>query len=594
MPRFDDAFLEELRMRSDIEQIISSYVPLKRRGRNLVGLCPFHNEKTPSFTVYPDDANPHFHCFGCGAGGDVITFIRRIENLDYVEAVRFLCERAGMTMPQDRADNSLAERRQRVYAMNREAARFFHDTLLSPAGEAGLSYYKNARAFSNRTITRFGLGFAPDAWTALRDHLRELGYSYEEQYAANLVNRSEKVVNGEKRVRYYDNFRNRVIVPIIDVRGHVVAFGARVLDDSKPKYINSSDTPVYKKSLGVFGLNFAKNTREKNLILVEGYMDAISLHQAGFDNVIACLGTALSGEMARLLMRYTEEVLLAYDADEAGQKATQRAIEIFASVGAKVRVVKLSGGKDPDEILRNYGAERFRSLLGGASNDIEFALQKAQTGLDLDTPDGKLRYLNAASEILSGLSNGIAVDLYASQLSETLGVDKSAVLARVNDLRRRKKRTQDKQKLQATTQDYLRESSRRSIQTGSSVKALKAQERIIALLYANPDFYALAGPNLTAADFTDPVLRTLFLRISELIGENSSLDFSRFADLGDAEMSRLVDLCGQQTLQAGTKKEFTDCLNVLKTQAEHSSPVNAAALDGDDFRALFQKKKNDE
>ena len=594
MPRFDDAFLEELRMRSDIEQIISSYVPLKRRGRNLVGLCPFHNEKTPSFTVYPDDANPHFHCFGCGAGGDVITFIRRIENLDYVEAVRFLCERAGMTMPQDGADNSLAERRQRVYAMNREAARFFHDTLLSPAGEAGLSYYKNARAFSNRTITRFGLGFAPDAWTALRDHLRELGYSYEEQYAANLVNRSEKVVNGEKRVRYYDNFRNRVIVPIIDVRGHVVAFGARVLDDSKPKYINSSDTPVYKKSLGVFGLNFAKNTREKNLILVEGYMDAISLHQAGFDNVIACLGTALSGEMARLLMRYTEEVLLAYDADEAGQKATQRAIEIFASVGAKVRVVKLSGGKDPDEILRNYGAERFRSLLGGASNDIEFALQKAQTGLDLDTPDGKLRYLNAASEILSGLSNGIAVDLYASQLSETLGVDKSAVLARVNDLRRRKKRTQDKQKLQATTQDYLRESSRRSIQTGSSVKALKAQERIIALLYANPDFYALAGPNLTAADFTDPVLRTLFLRISELIGENSSLDFSRFADLGDAEMSRLVDLCGQQTLQAGTKKEFTDCLNVLKTQAEHSSPVNAAALDGDDFRALFQKKKNDE
>ena len=594
MPRFDDAFLEELRMRSDIEQIISSYVPLKRRGRNLVGLCPFHNEKTPSFTVYPADANPHFHCFGCGAGGDVIPFIRRIENLDYVEAVRFLCERAGMTMPQDRADNSLAERRQRVYAMNREAARFFHDTLLSPAGEAGLSYYKNARAFSNRTITRFGLGFAPDAWTALRDHLRELGYSYEEQYAANLVNRSEKVVNGEKRVRYYDNFRNRVIVPIIDVRGHVVAFGARVLDDSKPKYINSSDTPVYKKSLGVFGLNFAKNTREKNLILVEGYMDAISLHQAGFDNVIACLGTALSGEMARLLMRYTEEVLLAYDADEAGQKATQRAIEIFASVGAKVRVVKLSGGKDPDEILRNYGAERFRSLLGGASNDIEFALQKAQTGLDLDTPDGKLRYLNAASEILSGLSNGIAVDLYASQLSETLGVDKSAVLARVNDLRRRKKRTQDKQKLQATTQDYLRESSRRSIQTGSSVKALKAQERIIALLYANPDFYALAGPNLTAADFTDPVLRTLFLRISELIGENSSLDFSRFADLGDAEMSRLVDLCGQQTLQAGTKKEFTDCLNVLKTQAEHSSPVNAAALDGDDFRALFQKKKNDE
>ncbi|MBR3551924.1 MAG: DNA primase [Clostridia bacterium] len=590
MPRFDDTFLEELRLRSDIEQIISAYVPLKRRGRNLVGLCPFHNEKTPSFTVYPDDANPHFHCFGCGAGGDVITFIRRIENLDYVEAVRFLCERCGMTLPQDGVDTSLAERRQRVYEMNKAAARFFHDMLLSPKGRAGLAYYKNARGFSDRTITRFGLGYAPDEWSALRDHLRALGYSYEEQYAANLINRREKVVNGEKQFRYYDSFRGRVIVPIIDVRGRVVAFGARVLDDSKPKYINTADTPVYKKSLGVFGLNLAKTTKEKNLILVEGYMDAISLHQAGFDNVIACLGTALTGEMARLLMRYTEEVLLSYDADEAGQKATQRAIEVFASVGAKVRVVKLSGGKDPDEILRNYGPERFRSLLGGASNDIEFALQKAKDGLLLDTPDGKLRYLNAAADILSRLSNGIAVDLYASQLSETLGVDKSAVLARIRDLRRRRQRTQEKQKMQAITQDYLRETSRRSIRTGSGTRALKAQERIVALLYANPDFMSLAGASLTAQDFTDPALQALYLRICELIGQNSSLDFSRFADLGDEEMSRLVALCGQETMQTGSKKEFTDCITVLKTQASERENVNAAALDGDDFRALFQKK----
>ena len=337
--RFSDEFLSELHMRCDIEQTISSYVQLKRRGKNLVGLCPFHNEKTPSFTVYPDSQS--YFCFGCGAGGEVINFIRRAENLDFYEAVRFLCDRYSLVMPADGVDDSLAVKRKRMYEINKEAARFFNACLFSEEGKAGLEYFKS-RGYKKSTITKFGMGYAPNDWRKLLNHLREKGYSYEEAYEANLANKSEK--NG--KVSFYDSFRNRVMVPIIDARGNVVAFGGRVLDDSKPKYINTSDTLIYKKSLGVFGLNFAKNSTDKSLILVEGYMDAISLHQAGFTNAIACLGTALTSEMAHLLSRYADEIILSYDADEAGQKATQRAIGIVNSIGMKLKVVHLTGGKD--------------------------------------------------------------------------------------------------------------------------------------------------------------------------------------------------------------------------------------------------------
>lgn len=320
-------------------------------------------------------------------------------------------------------------------------------------------------------------------------------------------------------------------------------------------------------------------------------MDAISLHQAGFDNAIACLGTALTGEMAHLLMRYTEEVLLSYDADEAGQKATRRAIEVFASIGAKVRVVKLSGGKDPDEILRNYGAERFRSLLSGASNEIEFALLRAKEGLDLDSPDGKLKYLNAAAEILSRVNNSIAVDLYASQLSETVGADKQAVLARVNELRRRRKSEKNKT-LRQMQQTYTQERSRAALKTGASVKAIEAQKRIVALLYANPDFLPLAKELLTPALFSDAVLKTLYLRISEKIEEGADLSLGCFADLSDEEMRRLVALCSRETQRSGTKKEFSDCAAVLRAEEERQkrAAVDPASLDGDAFLKLFQKK----
>ena len=591
MPRFSDEFLQELRMRCDIEQIVSGYVPLRRRGKNLVGLCPFHNEKTPSFTLYPD--NQSYYCFGCGAGGDVVNFIRRIENLDYTEAVRFLCDRAGMVMPTDGYDASMADKRRRIYEMNREAARFFHDTLFSPAGEAGLRYYQS-RGYQKKTITKFGLGYAPNSWNALRDHLRQKGYSYEEQFEANLLQRSTK----NDRTNYFDNFRGRVIVPIIDVRGNVVAFGGRVLDDSKPKYVNTADTPVYKKSLGVFGLNFAKNSKEKTLILVEGYMDAISLHQAGFDNAIACLGTSLTNEMAHLLMRYGEEILLCYDADEAGQKATQRAIGIFNSIGAKIRVIRLTGGKDPDEILQKYGPERFRSLIDGAENEIEFKLLKAREGLALDSDDGKLKYLNLAAEILSEVNNSIAADIYTSRLSEELGVDKQAIEARIRVIRQRKFNQSKNRAFGQGGQTHLSSGGKNTLSSGVSVRALKAQKRILSLLYFNPDFLPAVRDKLGEESFTDPMCRRVFAVLCARIEEGGSLDFSVFSgELTNEELGMFVGLCKADERLPASKAELNDCIATLQSEQakQQRRTVQAGALGDAEFAALFhpdQKKNN--
>ena len=348
--KISERFIQELLEKVDIEQVVSPYVNLKRRGKTLVGLCPFHNEKTPSFTVYPESHS--FYCFGCGAGGDVISFVRRMENLDYVEAVKSVAQLAGVSMPEDGYDDSLSKQRMRLLGANREAARFFNACLFEPENRHALDYFLN-RGLTVNTIRRFGLGYAPDDWRRLINHLREKGYTEQELVLANLARRSDK--NG--KANYYDNFRNRVMFPIIDLRGNVIAFGGRVMDDSKPKYINTSDTPVYKKSNGVFALNFAKNANDNKLILVEGYMDVIALHQAGFTNAVACLGTAFTSEQANLLSRYADEIMICYDNDGAGKQATERALAVLGKTGLKLRVVQMTGGKDADEIIRKHGKE---------------------------------------------------------------------------------------------------------------------------------------------------------------------------------------------------------------------------------------------
>lgn len=585
--RISDDFLNELHMRCDIEDVVSGYVQLKKRGKNFVGLCPFHNEKTPSFTVYPE--NGSFYCFGCGAGGEVVSFIRRAENLDFIEAVRFLCDRVGMTMPSDGFDDSLAQKRRKIYEMNREAARFFHECLLSEKGKTALQYYLD-RGYTKKTITRFGLGYAPDEWRALLSHLREKGYSYEDAYEANLARKSEK--NG--KTLFFDNFCNRVIVPIIDARGNVVAFGGRVLDNSKPKYINTADTPVYKKSLGVFGLNFAKNSKEKSLILVEGYMDAIALHQAGFTNSIACLGTALTGEMAHLLSRYADEILLAYDNDEAGQKATERAMKVFSSIGMKIRVIRLSGGKDPDEILKKFGAEKIRNLIDGAENEIEFKLLKAREGLDLESSDGKVKYLTLAADILSSEKNSIAVDVYSSRLAEELGVEKTAINARINQLKKQKAYSSQRKKYEEIQRDSLSKMSKLRISTNTSVKSVRAQERIVTLIFENPDFYRAVKERLSSDFFSVPVLERIYKAVSQRIEENASLDLTALsASLSDGEMSEFVRLSKQGERFSGTKKELLDCIDVVESEKERekAQSLDVSLLNDEDYAALFKKKK---
>ncbi len=583
--RFSDEFLTELHMRCDIEQTIASYVQLKRRGKNLVGLCPFHNEKTPSFTVYPDSQS--YYCFGCGAGGEVINFIRRAENLDFYEAVRFLCDRYSLVMPADGVDDSLAVKRKRMYDINKEAARFFNSCLFTEEGKEGLDYFKS-RGYKKSTITKFGMGYAPNGGKELLKHLRAKGYSFEEAYEANLARKSEKYANS-----YYDAFRNRVMVPIIDARGNVVAFGGRVLDDSKPKYINTSDTLVYKKSLGVFGLNFAKNTKDKRLILVEGYMDAISLHQAGFDNAIACLGTALTSEMAHLLSRYADEIILSYDSDEAGQKATRRAIEIFNSIGMKIRVVHLSGGKDPDEILRKYGPERFQSLIDGAANDIEFALVSLRGQFDLQTSDGKLKFLERAAELLAGLGSKIPQEIYSSRLSEELGVSKQSIMTRIEQLQRRKQSGERKKYFTGIQQQAVAANNKEALSSGSNVRTVKAEQMLIAALMKNPEFYERMEEEVTPDDFSSDEHRKLFDAITDKIKSNRGLELTFFSqELTAQQMNLLVRICKQNEGLVFSLQVCADCVRTMRQEKNRKQQsLSFDDMSDEEFAALFKNKK---
>ena len=372
-------YIQEVVRRNDIEEVIGQYVQLRRRGRTATGLCPFHNEKTPSFVVYPDTQS--FYCFGCGAAGDVINFVRKYNNLGYVEAVKQLAGRAGMPLPEE--DDRESRARQRLLEINRCAARYFYENLNAKTPEAAMArrYWKEKRGLSDAAIRRFGLGYAPEDFGGLLHYLKRRGFSEEELETSGLVKRSAKG-------NLYDIFRHRVMVPIIDVRGAIIAFGGRVLDDSKPKYINSPETMVYHKSRTLFALNIAKKSKNRRYILCEGYMDVISMHEAGFDTAVCACGTALTPEQAKLLSEYADEVVLSYDSDEAGQKATERSLGILGSTTLKVSVLSYQGAKDPDEFIKKYGRERFEMLLNGTANPTEVQLKKSKAKYDLRSDDG--------------------------------------------------------------------------------------------------------------------------------------------------------------------------------------------------------------
>ncbi len=578
-----ERFIQELQERVDIEEVISSHITLRRRGKTLVGLCPFHNEKTPSFTVYPDTNS--FYCFGCGAGGDVISFIRRIDNLDYVEAVKTVAQMAGMSMPEDGYDDTLAKRRMRLLAANREAARFFNACLMDEKNRPALDYFLR-RALTPATIRHFGLGYAPDSWHALTEHLRSKGFTYEEMVLANLVRRSDK--NG--KANYYDNFRNRVMFPIIDLRGNVIAFGGRVMDDSKPKYINTSDTPVYKKSNGVFALNFAKNANENKLLLVEGYMDVIALHQAGFTNAIACLGTAFTSEQANLLSRYAEEIIICYDNDGAGREATQRALAVLGKTGLKLRVVTMSGGKDADEIIRTHGKERFAELLGMAANKTEYRLLQERNKYNLNTDDGKLRFLTAAAQILAECS-AIECDIYATRLSNELGVSAESINAQVRSAKTRQRRSDESKRLKESEALIERSfADKNNPQRAANIRAAKAEETLIASLMRNPDFYPKLKDKFSADDFVTDFNKRIMRCLADKLDKGFIPELSLFArEFTPEEMGSVTRIYMSSAELNNTLRECEDCISVLQNAAE-SKPTDVSSLSAEEYLKLFNKK----
>ena len=548
--------ISEIKYRNDIETAVSSYVNLKRRGKNLVGLCPFHSEKTPSFTVYPE--NGSFYCFGCGVGGDVFTFTGLIENLDYIEAVKLLAERSGVALPQDGYDDSMQRLKNKIYDINRDTARFFHSFLMSPEGKWALDYLLG-RGLTLKTIKHFGLGAAPDSWDMLIKHLKEKGYREEDMLAAGVVGKSS-------RGTLYDRFRKRVMFPIINIRGNIIAFSGRAMpgeDKQGGKYVNTSDTPVYKKSSNLFGMNFAKNVCSERVILVEGNMDVISLHQAGFTNAVAPLGTAFTMEQANLLARYTKEIVLTLDADAAGQKAIKRASELLENTGLKTRVVVIPDGKDPDEFIKKNGPDRFQALLDGAVSDIEYKLLTAAKDINLESEDGRLRYLSAAAEIVAGSDDVMTRDIYIGRLSERYGVSRTALNTKVEEIRKKNIRISKKKEISDIirpkfTRDDINPERRRS------PKATAAEETLIAVLLKNPDFYKYAKEQLPPEKLITSLNRRIYEIILSSLEKGGSLDISVFAErLLPAEIGYLVSL--QNSEKAGKNPEIVlkDCIRVI-------------------------------
>ncbi|MBC8547038.1 DNA primase [Clostridiaceae bacterium NSJ-31] len=564
-----EQFIQELKLNSEIESVISSYVQLKRGGRNLVGLCPFHNEKSPSFTVYTDSQS--FYCFGCGAGGDVISFIKRAENLDYIEAVKFLADRAGMKLPEDSFDDSAARLKTRILEINRQSARFFYSCLISPQGKPALDYL-HERGLNDKTIRRFGLGFAPQSWDALTRHLKAQGFSEQEMLAASVVARGRK--GG-----VYDQFRGRVMFPIIDIRGNVIAFGGRVMEGSGPKYLNSPDTPVFKKSRNLFALNIAKSTKEERLLLAEGYMDVIALHQAGFENAVATLGTALTDEQARLMSQYAKQIIIAYDSDGPGQTATKRAINIFNEIGLQVKVLSMQGAKDPDEFIKKFGRDRFRLLIEGSANALEFELQKIRSQFDLSTSDGKVAYLKEFASYIAGIKNPIERDVYIARTAGELEVGREAIASQVDYIIRRRTRAKEKKDARELRVFAAGPADPVNPERGKALKAALAEERLIAILLKNPDYCSFIRQRIGPQDFVTEFNRRVFERVCGRIENNESLDLGMFGDeFDDAQISRIASFLAKADGQNYTREETEDYIKAILDQKLQKTEKDVAQM----------------
>lgn len=567
---FPPSFLDELAARNPIEEVVGQYVHLKRSGSNLFGLCPFHGEKTASFSVSPDKGI--YYCFGCHKGGSVINFEMEIEGLSYPDAVRALAKRAGMTVPEDEQYQNRYRHQERLWALHKEAARFFHAVLFAPEGAAGLAYAAK-RGMPRSVLTKFGIGFAPDSWDSLCKAMEAKGFTREELQASGLVSTSSKN-NG-----IYDRFRNRLMFPIIDVRGNVIGFGGRVMDDSTPKYLNSPETEIFNKRKNLFALNFAKKSKLGYLILVEGYMDAIALHQYGFDCAVASLGTSLTEEHAVLMSRYTQQVILIYDGDEAGQRATQRAIPMLEKAGLQVKVLKMRDAKDPDEFLKKFGADRFRILLEESSNRVEYQLRAIQKKYDLSSDEERVNFVTEAADFLSTLPSAIQREIYGNRVAEVGKISGEAMKLEVEKAFKRRlsreKRKQEKIDLAPARNLQMQSKSVRY----DNVRSAAAEEQVIAGVMKDPSLLDQI-PELTEQDFSVPFLARVFSQQLARHRAGQEVTLTGLTDFTSEEMAHVAGIL-QRYDSPVNARALRDCARTI--QMEHQS---GSVTTEDDLMAL--------
>ena len=569
---FDQRFLDELIARSDIVDVVGSYVALQRKGGNLFGLCPFHNEKTPSFSVSPD--KQIYHCFGCKKGGGVINFIMEIENLTFPEAVRFLAKRANLPVPEEEERSGADRLRRRVLDLNRDAARWYYELLCSPEGGA-VQAYLDKRQIRRSIAVRFGMGASPDRWDGLLTAMTRRGYGKEELLAAGLV------VNG-KNGRLYDKFRNRLMLPVIDTRGDVVGFGSRVIDNSEPKYMNTTETITYSKRRILYGLNLAKKTQRPNIILCEGNLDVVTLHQAGFDNAVASMGTALTVEQTRLLSRFTKELVLCYDNDNAGQLATQRALELLNNSEFTVKVLKLpnrpADGKyvkqDADDFIKLHGAAAFENLLSGSENGVEFRMAQIAAKYDLTSDEGRIAYAGEMAEELCKLENAVERDVYTNRAAQTAGLSAEAMKLEVQRaFRRRAAKDRKMQERQELNLSRTLQPAERAIRY-DDLRSAMAEEGVIRLLMQDDGIFP-AEPPLREEEFSSPLLGRIYSQLWRCRGGSSLAALS--AVLTQEEMSHLTALLQKPESAANARQALADYIRIIRE--EYAKRSGRSAMD---------------
>ena len=575
---FPAAFIDELIARNPIEDVVGQYVNLRRSGSNLFGLCPFHGEKTASFSVAPDKGM--YYCFGCHKGGGAVNFMMEVEGLSYPDAVRALAKRVGMEVPEDEQYQSRYKAQERLWALHKEAARFYHSKLYAPEGQAALQY-AIGRGMPKSTLTTFGIGYAPDTWSALVDALRKKGYTDEELKESGLVTVSKK--NGN----LFDRFRDRLMFPIIDVRGNVIGFGGRIMNNKDPnaaKYLNSPETLIFNKRKNLFALNLAKKSKQGYLILVEGYMDAIALHQYGFDCAVASLGTALTEDGATLLSKYTDQVVLIYDGDNAGQRAAQRAIPILEKAGLQVKVLQMRDAKDPDEFLKKFGADKFKLLLEESSNRVEYQINAIRRKYDIREDEQRVKYIQEAAELICTLGSAVQREVYGHRVAESAKISYEAMKIEIDKaFKRRISREKKKQEQINLAPAKNLQPKARSIRY-DNMKSAMAEEAVLALILKEPALLEQTK-ELTEKEFSSPLLGRAFAQLTERYRQGLEVNVGVLADFTGEEMSHLAGILQRQEGPVN-EAALRDCIRTIR--AEHQAGTVAS---DDDLLALRNKLK---